>query len=257
MSVRSVIKEAVRRGLPHRVRPHKIRGGLLRGYWIVTSWHDYPAAITGRTERSLVRWFTENVRPGETWLDVGAHYGYTAIALAKCVEPSGRVFAFEPSLETAGHLAQTGNLNGLSQLEVFPFGLCACETIEARRLPLTRGMLDSTIMNQDAGAPALFTRFDWFAARVESMSGPVHGLKIDVQGMELEVLDGMVETLSEWKPKLIVELHRGVSRDGLTSRLDSIGYGSEGVSLEDDDVGGGRSLRDNHSYLFRPNEGVR
>jgi len=48
-------------------------GGLLKGYVIVTSWHDYPAAILGRTERALLDWFAHNVGSGETWLDVGAH----------------------------------------------------------------------------------------------------------------------------------------------------------------------------------------
>jgi hypothetical protein len=38
------------------------------------------------------------VKPG----DIGAHYGYTAIALCKLVGPSRRVFAFEPMLKTAG-----------------------------------------------------------------------------------------------------------------------------------------------------------
>ena len=76
----AALKSLIRRGLPTGLRPHRILSGSLRGVRMVTSWHDYPAGITGRTERPLLEWFDENAKPGETWLDVGAHYGYTAIA---------------------------------------------------------------------------------------------------------------------------------------------------------------------------------
>ena len=69
----------------------------------MTSWHDYPAAILGRTEGALLAYFAKHASSGETWLDVGAHYGYTAIALSKLVGGNGRVFAFEPMLNTAGN----------------------------------------------------------------------------------------------------------------------------------------------------------
>ena len=77
-----LFKTQLRRLMPRAVRPHRILSGRLRGRWIVTSWHDYPAAILGRTERALLDWFEGHVKPGQTWLDVGAHYGYTAIALS-------------------------------------------------------------------------------------------------------------------------------------------------------------------------------
>src|SRR6266702_7523738 len=117
------LKAQIRRFMPKTVRSHRILGGRLRGYRIVTSWHDYPGAILGRTERALLDWFESHVRAGETWLDVGAHYGYTAIALSRLVGAEGRVYAFEPVLETDGHLSATRRINGLSHLTVVPLGL--------------------------------------------------------------------------------------------------------------------------------------
>src|SRR2546428_12640310 len=111
-----LFKTQLRRLMPRAVRPHRILSGRLRGRWIVTSWHDYPAAILGRTERALLDWFEHHVTPGETWLDVGAHYGYTAIALSRLVGPGGRVFAFEPAVATAGRLERTRHMNRPPQL---------------------------------------------------------------------------------------------------------------------------------------------
>src|SRR2546429_1571047 len=94
----------------------------MRGCHLVTSWRDYPAAIIGYTEGPLLRWLAANVGPGETWLDVGAHYGYTAMALSRLVGEKGRVYAFEPGPETAGCLAATRARNRLPQLTVLPMG---------------------------------------------------------------------------------------------------------------------------------------
>ena len=47
------LKSFLRRLLPKTIRAQRILGGPLRGLHIVTSWHDYPAAIMGRTERPL------------------------------------------------------------------------------------------------------------------------------------------------------------------------------------------------------------
>ena len=122
---------------PRRIGPHRIRGGSLRGARIVTSWHDYPAGVMGRTERGLLAWFQQEVRAGDTWLDIGAHYGYTAIALSRQVGAAGRVFAFEPVTATAGCVAQTRRLNNLSQLTVVPLGLGKPESLISVTLPLT------------------------------------------------------------------------------------------------------------------------
>src|SRR2546421_9928625 len=103
-------KAQIRRLLPRAVRPRRILAGPLRGASIYTSWHDYPGAILGTTERPLLEWFGRNILPGETWIDIGAHYGYTAIALCRLVGPAGRVVAFEPVLSTAGRVARTREL---------------------------------------------------------------------------------------------------------------------------------------------------
>ena len=116
------LKRWIRRLLPRSSCAHRVLGGQVRGAKIHTSWHDYPGAILGTTERPLLRWFAANVKRGETWLDVGAHYGYTAIALSRLVGESGRVFAFEPVVRTAGCVARTRDLNGLEQLTIVPSG---------------------------------------------------------------------------------------------------------------------------------------
>ena len=238
--------------LPRAIRPRRVLGGPLRGVWLVTSWHDYPAALTGRTERALLDWLRDRVQPGETWLDIGAHYGYTAFAMARLVGPHGRVFTFEPVAATAGYMDQGRELNGLTQTTVVPLGLGSAETLEIRRLPLTRGMADSTLPRgpgkQVVTVPV--ARFDWVWPLLHKGDPAIHGVKIDVQGMELEVLAGMQDALRRWRPRLVVELHAGVDRGRLLALLQDIGYSTAAVAV--DPIGGERIplFLDNRSYAF-------
>jgi len=251
--------------MPRGVRTHRIWSGLLRGEKIVTSWHDYPAAILGRTERPLLEWFERNVQAGQTWLDIGAHYGYTSIALSRLVGSEGRVFAFEPMLSTAGYVTQTRRLNNISQLTVVPYGLAVPETLEIICLPVTRGMVDSTLVRgqgerikeqggkiQENGwlETIMVARFDWLWSKICGNDDRIDGVKIDVQGMEIEVLTGMIETLRRQHPKLVAEVHRGVDRKIFLRKIESAGYACDATPVEPVDGEASPLYLDDRSYVF-------
>jgi FkbM family methyltransferase len=216
---------------------------------IVTSLHDYPGAILGRTEKPLLAWFRLNVKPGETWLDVGAHYGYTAIALAELVGSSGHVYAFEPSLTTAGHLNQTRGLNGLDQITVLPFGLGEPGELRLTTTSIDRGMANHAFGG--AGTENIWVvGFDhlWTALGTR----PVHGVKIDVQGVESQVLEGMSRTLRDQRPKLVVEFHLGVDRARIVELLRDAGYRTPGIPVDALPTEPEANYSDDHSYAFEP-----
>lgn len=249
------LKASMRTLLPHTIRPRRILSGPLRTHWIVTSWHDYPAAIAGYTERALLGWLAGHVEPGETWLDIGAHYGYIALALCRLVGASGRVFSFEPMLTTAGHIAHTRLLNNLHQLSVLPLALGAPQAAMLRQhLPTTRGMVDSTLSNGNGEwqESILVTRLDWLWPHICGEHHRIDGIKIDVQGMEVAVLHGMTELLQRWHPRLVVEFHQGVERHEVLQVLAAAGYTHPGIPIEP--VAGEQAPRylDNSSYAFLP-----
>lgn len=250
------MKQVVRALLPKAVKPHRVLGGPLRGARILTSWHDYPAAILGRTERPLLEWLRTHVVAGQTWLDVGAHYGYTAIWLSRCVGPTGRVFAFEPVMATAGYVAQTRLLNQLENLSVMAIGLGSPETLTSIRPPIARGMADQTIVSRsdDTLETVQIARFDWLWPQINEAHDTVDGVKIDVQGMELDVVIGMREVLRRHHPTLVIEFHRGVDRAAVVDALVKVGYRAEATGIEPEPSGLIRphELADDRSYVFLP-----
>lgn len=248
------VKYWLRSFLPRSIRKHRILSGPLKGYSIITSWQDYPLAIAGRTELSLFEWFAQKVEPEETWLDVGAHYGYTAIALSRLVGEDGRVFAFEPMLSTAGYLSQTCLLNRFHQLSVIPIALGNRDKVVTTRLPSRKGMVESTRAtdNSDWSETILVAKLDWLWPEICGLKNRVDGIKIDVQGMEIETLRGMVEILKTHHPKLVVELHTGVDRAEFLALIAEAGYSRNAIPIEPLPGEHKPKFIDNRSYEFLP-----
>lgn len=247
---RCMLKETVRRFLPRRIKPHRILAGPLKGRTIVTSWHDYPGAIRGRTEHELLRWLWAEVQAGETWLDVGAHYGYTSLALCQLVGPTGRVFAFEPLLETAGYLDRTRSINRLDQLWVVPLALGKERWLTPLNVPVTRGMADhQEDLGSDAASHVVYSvALDQVWRVLSNSRDHVDGVKIDVQGMEISALQGMRKLVTKHRPKLVVELHRGVDRNEFLSLISLLGYERRARAIER--LAASEDLSDNLSYSF-------
>lgn len=248
------MKALIRSLLPRSIRPRRILAGPLRGKWLVTSWHDYPAGLTGRTERALLGWFASHAHTGQTWIDVGAYCGYTTFALAQLVGPEGRVFAFEPVPATAGLLDRGRALNRLDHVTSLPFGLGTGATFHMRQLFLTCGMGSSTPSDRprQESVQVSIARFDWLWPLINGGHPAIHGIKMDVQGMEVDALEGMRETLAARCPHLVVELHAGVSRDRLLSIVRGCGYRGEPTAIEPTRDELKPLFLDDRSYAFTP-----
>jgi FkbM family methyltransferase len=249
----SLLKRTIRAALPRGYRTYTILRGRLQGAKIVTSWHDYPAAIAGYAERELTAWLLSNVGPGETWIDVGAHYGYTSLAMCRGVGESGRVFAFEPSLSSAGCIARTRVANRHWWWTVCPFGLDDSSVLRPNELPWVRGMIDSQVALESADGTERFlsVALDVIWTGLAGGDNRVDGIKMDVQGMEVRALEGMRGILGRHRPVLVLEIHAGVDRSRIIEILREAGYDIRPEPIEK----GPTDFFDpqsNFSFVFRP-----
>jgi FkbM family methyltransferase len=149
-------------------------------------------------------------------------------------------------LSTAGYLAQTRLLNHFPQLKVIPAAIANPETLTSEQLPTVRGMVDSTVQSGDWDETILTARLDWLWSRICGPRQHIDGIKIDVQGMEIEALRGMTELLQSNRPKLVVEVHHGVAR----AEFEAAGYSRQAVAIEPVEGEIEPQYIDDHSYAF-------
>jgi len=111
-------------------------------------------------------------------------------------------------------------------------------------------MADSTMQSQEWCEGVLVARLDSIWSKLCDGKPGVDGVKIDVQGMEIETLKGMVGVLRDFRPRLVVELHAGVDRRKLLDLIQSLGYRRMGEPIDGEaEVAVPRYL-DDRSYAF-------
>lgn len=174
---------------------------------------------------------------GLTVYDVGSLEGMYTLFFARAVGDSGCVVAFEPNPKNCQAIRDNVALNGFRNVAAHQIGLGARQAQAELVIPFgipgqgtVRGDLQEHYL-QRAGTARVRIRLESLDQFREG-----HGLrppdlvKIDVEGMELQVLQGAVETLRRFKPRLFIELHGLEESDRtrnvreLVNLLASIGY---------------------------------
>lgn len=153
------------------------------------------------------------VQPGWTVLDIGANIGALTIPLAqKCRQ----VIAFEPQPALCRLLAANVALNELENVNPW------CAAVGSDHRQITLPAIDYSqpgnfggVEMQPAHAPGILV--DQFT--LCGIDVPAHFIKIDVEGMELEVLKGGKPYLMQWRPLLYVEDDRADKSEALHKYL--------------------------------------
>lgn len=142
-------------------------------------------------------------------IDVGANIGYYSVLGATVIGPQKHVFAFEPQVGVANKLRQNLELNGLSNVTVFPMALSDSEGTVQFCVPLD-GEEAFGSMHNNGRFPVKATvdvptkRLDDVIA--EESFPEVSLVKMDAEGAELLILRGATNLMkSAKKPTIIFE----------------------------------------------------
>jgi len=200
---------------------------------------DYPGAaihlqLTSRPEFQrlhsctkepwTVQWIEEYLKPGEVLYDVGANVGAYTLLAAVAI-PGARVVAFEPSPANFAALCANVELNGVAaSVTPVPIALGDRTTsalLDEDALPGASARLHDA-HTAASGVSVLVDRLDDVVQRF-GLPPPDH-VKLDVDGLELEVLEGGARLLTSGGVKsAMVELDR--ERDGdVVDRLAGLGF---------------------------------
>jgi FkbM family methyltransferase len=187
-------------------------------------------------EPELGRVLPRFVQPGAWCIDVGANIGAVTLQLAKRAGPTGRVLAIEPGPPYCERLRRNLALNPSLQgrVTVLPLGVSdtpgTLQWQAAPHAPFNAHVRPDRIWNSHATDVSIeVATLDTIVRRQRWQR--VDFIKVDVEGMEIQVLRGARETLRQFRPVVLFEtlhgfLHEGgVDRFALISELlRSVGY---------------------------------
>ena len=184
-------------------------------------------------EREEARFLKSNLRTTDICLDVGANIGYFSLLMA-VLAPAGQVHAFEPVPFNLQLLQVNAQLNGLSNLQAYPYAVgevpgklaftVAEDSAYSSFLDTGRKPIDKTI-------EVVVTPIDQFCEDLKLLRVDV--LKVDTEGAEPRVLAGASNLLGDRdrQPRFVIlELFEPMlSRynstiDGIVDQMAQYGY---------------------------------
>jgi FkbM family methyltransferase len=178
--------------------------------------------LYGEYSEFEVALFSLFLKPGMMVIEVGSNIGTHTVPIAKLVGATGRVLAFEPQRVLHQYLCANIVMNGL--LNVWA---------KQAAVGATHGMIGVPPLNyaepNNFGGVALVDP-DRAAEVVEVVTiddfkkiAP-HLIKIDCEGMEIDVLRGAAETIKVTRPVLYVENDKQDKSSALIRHIVGLGY---------------------------------
>jgi FkbM family methyltransferase len=197
------------------------------GYFLVNRYDEYVGqALFRYGEYGELEWevLAQLIKPGATVVEVGANIGSHTVSLARAVGPTGRVIAIEPQRVIHQYLCANIALNALDNV--------ACHWAACGSAPgtLTVPHLDYFAPRlQNFGGLSLAPDGEGERVPVVRLDDLAEGhtvslIKIDVEGMEGEVLRGAAGLIVAGRPILYVENDRPAKSDELLLLIWSMNY---------------------------------
>ena len=204
-----------------------------------------------------VAFFRKYLNPGDTAIDVGANYGLFTLALAQIVGEDGYVVSYEPNRDLHQYLRKTakgsashfgvsssalGASIGFGEIRLDPRGSGGTQVIP--RTVYERLVNGVDIDTLDKGFP-LHHR-------------PIKAIKIDAEGMDVDVLLGAEKILREDRPVVIFEWNpeamQSLGKDPLNEMVEVLRLENETSYIITDLSGKRHPERMTGNIAFLPSE---
>ena len=150
---------------------------------------------------------------GETVFDVGGYEGIFTLFFARRVGARGQVVTFEPNPRNFKKIAENVRLNGFSHVQLRQVALGSQPGRASLVFPAdetARGSLETSIADQirtEKDVHTVDVEVDTLDRQIASGLPSPDFVKLDVEGLERDVLEGMTTLLNHTRPRLYIEIH--------------------------------------------------
>ncbi len=160
-----------------------------------------------RTEKQEIYFLLNHLKPGQTVLDIGAHKGAYTYWMSNRVGELGRVIAFEPQPRLNAYLSLIAKKAPIKNIHVESLAFSSKEGNAVMNVPGDKpspsASLIRTIGHSDSEIIVNTTTLDEYI--FSSNLSAVDLIKCDVEGHELDVFKSGYETLTQYKPVVMLE----------------------------------------------------
>ncbi len=186
---------------------YRVRRGLARGMWRKGGWGFLPFNALDKEEQFLSELDLRRC----TVYDIGGWEGVYSLFFARAVGSTGKVHVFEPHPDNARRIIENVHLNDFSNVFVHQLALGRRGGQAVLCVPrgLTgRGWLRESCEDCDAQHVCYEVAVASLDEYVNRCRLPMpQFIKVDVEGAELAVLEGMSGVLAAHAPRLFIEVH--------------------------------------------------
>ncbi len=162
-----------------------------------------------RDDRAEMQFLCRSLRRGQAAVDVGCHKGAYTFWMRHRVGVSGAVYAFEPQPKQIQYLREAFSAMKYDNVELVPMALSDQCTPRPLHVPSGLGKSHMASLEDSGTSRGPYAAYSVDATTldaffVEKPHGP-NFLKIDVEGHELAVLNGGLQTLEAYRPTILIE----------------------------------------------------
>jgi len=190
-------------------------------------------------EPLATRLLMQTLKPGMNVVDIGGNIGYYAMLEARMVGPTGAVIAIEPMPKNSERLCQNVQANGYQNIRIHKLAIGDRNG--------TARMYISEKSNWHSLYPPTSSKGEMQVpvSTLDSLLKPydlpsVDLVRMDLEGYEVVVIEGMKRTLEKYGPRLLVELHPVAvavsSMEKYLRSLENMGYGIEWMIEQERDM---------------------
>jgi FkbM family methyltransferase len=223
-AIRTFAKSCIVFLLGSESRPRTIVRGLASGCRICVSPAENLGYLLGTAEPHLQRAIRNYVAAGDTVYDIGANLGYVSLSLAKRVRAGGHVIAFEPVPRNIELFRQNIAINRMSNVRLLE--VAASDKAGEAVMRIAENLSTASLVwhRNNPSATEIGITTVCIDELVEAGEfGSPKFVKIDVEGAEGAVLEGMRRTVAAAKPVLFIECS-DAGRDKAWPLLRELGY---------------------------------
>jgi FkbM family methyltransferase len=181
-------------------------------------------------EQHETRYWCDTLKEGDIVLDIGANIGYYSLLASKRVSGNGKIFSFEPVPLTFFRLVENIELNCFGN--IYPNNLAISDQDGSLELFIADQYNTGMSSISPPAGDSSVERIKVIARSVDSLVEEfaldrIDFIKIDVEGAEMMVLNGMENTLGRFSPVICIELIDSLLKEAGSSLIEAWTYLTE------------------------------